>query len=192
MVETIALALKVPYAAIALQQGDELKTAASHGVPMSDLVRLPLVYQGEHVGELALARRAPGETFSRTDMGLLQSIAHEAGMAAHSVQLIADLQRSRERLVTAREEARRRMRRDLHDGLGPALGAITLKLDAALNLLASNPEAVEKMLVELKGQTQTAIADIRRLVYELRPPALDDLGLASALREYATQCNLNI
>lgn len=191
VVETIALALKVPYAEIALKQGDELMTAASHGVPMSDLVRLPLVYQGENVGELALARRAPGETFTKMDMGLLQSIAHEAGMAAHSVQLIADLQRSRERLVTAREEARRRMRRDLHDGLGPALGAITLKLDAALNLLASNPGAVEKMLVELKGQTQTAITDIRRLVYELRPPALDDLGLASALREYAAQCSLN-
>jgi signal transduction histidine kinase len=193
VVETIAQALKVPYAAIALKQGDDLQTAsmkatlASYGQPESDLVRLPLVYQGETVGELALARRAPGESFSKVDMGLLQSIAHEAGMAAHAVRLTADLQHSRERLVTAREEARRRLRRDLHDGLGPALGAITLKLDAARNLLVSNPERADKMLLELKGQTQAAIADIRRLVYELRPPALDDLGLASALREHAAQ-----
>src|SRR5205823_1622430 len=95
---------------------------------------------------------------------------------------------SRERLVTTREEERRRLRRDLHDGLGPVLGALTLKLDAARNLLATNPEAVDKLLLDLKAQSQSAIADVRRLVYELRPPALDDLGLASALREYASQC----
>jgi signal transduction histidine kinase len=187
LVETIAQALKVPYAAVALKQGDELKTAASYGRPGGDLVRLPLVYQGEAVGELALARRAPGESFSKGDMTLLQSIAHEAGMAAHAVRLTADLQHSRERLVTAREEERRRLRRDLHDGLGPVLGALTLKLDAARNLLATDPEAVDRLLLDLKAQSQGAVADIRRLVYELRPPALDDLGLAPALRQYANQ-----
>ena len=188
VVETIGQALKVPYAAIALDYGGELQTVAAYGRTTSDLVRLPLVYQGEAIGELALARRAPGEFFSKVDMGLLESIAQEAGMAAHAVQLTADLQRSRERLVTTREEERRRLRRDLHDGLGPVLGALTLKLDAARNLLAADPEAVDRLLVDLKAQSQGAIADVRRLVYELRPPALDDLGLASALREYANQC----
>ena len=137
---------------------------------------------------MTLARRAPGNFFSKVDMELLESIAQEAGMAAHAVQLTADLQRSRERLVTTREEERRRLRRDLHDGLGPVLGALTLKLDAARNLLAADPEAVDRLLLDLKAQSQGAIADMRRLVYELRPPALDDLGLASALREYANQC----
>src|SRR5439155_23716162 len=112
----------------------------------------------------------PGETFSKTDMGLLHNIAHEAGMAAHAVRLTADLQRSRERLVTTREEERRRLRRDLHDGLGPVLGALTLKLDAARNLLATDPEAVDRLLLDLKAQSQSAIADVRRLVYALRPP----------------------
>jgi signal transduction histidine kinase len=192
VVETIALALKVPYAAISLRQGNDMQIAAAYGQPTSDLVRLPLLYQGETVGDLALARRAPGEAFSNVDMTLLRNIANEAGMAAHAVQLTADLQRSRERLVTAREEERRRLRRDLHDGLGPTLGALTLKLDAARNLLTTNPEAVDKLLLDLKAQSQAAIADIRRLVYELRPPALDDLGLAMALREYASQIgNLN-
>jgi signal transduction histidine kinase len=187
VVETIAQALKIPYAAISLNQGNDMHIAAAYGQTTSDLVRLPLVYQGETVGELALAMRAPGEAFSKVDLSLLHNIANEAGMAVHAVQLTADLQRSRERLVTAREEERRRLRRDLHDGLGPALGALTLKLDAARNLLTSNPEAVDRMLLELKVQSQAAIADIRRLVYELRPPALDDLGLATALREYASQ-----
>ena len=187
VVESIAQALKVPYAAIELKQGNEMKIAASYGRPGGDLVRLPLVYQGEAIGELALARRAPGESFSKGDMALLQSIAHEAGMAAHAVRLTADLQYSRERLVTAREEERRRLRRDLHDGLGPVLGALTLKLDAARNLLATNPEAVDRLLLDLKAQSRAAVADIRRLVYELRPPALDDLGLASAVRQHASQ-----
>jgi signal transduction histidine kinase len=187
VVDTIAQALKVPYAAIALRQGDELKTAASYGHSVSNPIRLPLVYQGAEIGELSLARRAPGEPFSKGDMALLQSIAHEAGIAARAVQLTADLQHSRERLVTAREEERRRLRRDLHDGLGPVLGALTLKLDAARNLLATNPEAVDRLLLDLKAQSQGAIADIRRLVYELRPPALDDLGLASAVRQHASQ-----
>jgi signal transduction histidine kinase len=103
------------------------------------------------------------------------------------VRLTADLQRSRERLVTAREEERRRLRRDLHDGLGPALASLTLKLDAARNLLARDPAATGALLLELKTQTQTAIADIRRLVYDLRPPALDELGLISAIREHAAR-----
>jgi signal transduction histidine kinase len=104
---------------------------------------------------------------------------------AHAVRLTADLRRSRERLVAAREEERRRLRRDLHDGLGPQLASLTLKLDAARNLLAHDPAAADALLVELKDQTQTAIADIRRLVYDLRPPALDQLGLVPALREHA-------
>ena len=96
MVETIAQALKVPYVAVALRHGSELHTAAAFGRPSTDLVRLPLVYQGEDIGELALAQhRRSGRIFSKADMDLLRSIAHEAGMAAHSVQLTADLQRSR-------------------------------------------------------------------------------------------------
>jgi signal transduction histidine kinase len=108
------------------------------------------------------------------------------GIAAHAARLTADLQRSRERLVSTREEERRRLRRDLHDGLGPQLATFTLKLDAARNLLASEPEAASSLLLELKTQTQDTIFGIRRLAYELRPPALDELGLTSALREQAT------
>jgi signal transduction histidine kinase len=107
-------------------------------------------------------------------------------IAAYAVQVTRDLQRSRERLVTAREEERRRLRRDLHDGLGPTLASLTLRLDAARNQLRQNPVETDALLIELKSQTQSAIEDIRRLVYNLRPPALDELGLFSAIQEYAT------
>lgn len=97
----------------------------------------------------------------------------------------AELQRARERLVAAREEERRRLRRDLHDGLGPALAGAALKVEAAENLLTSDPGAASDLLEDARSEIQDAVADVRRLVYALRPPALDELGLVGALREQA-------
>jgi len=102
----------------------------------------------------------------------------------HTVQLSQDLQQSRQRLVTTREEERRRLRRDLHDGLGPTLASITLKLDTIRNLVAQQPEKADQILVETKAQVQETIRDIRRLVYDLRPPALDELGFIPALSQF--------
>ena len=99
--------------------------------------------------------------------------------------LTADLQRSRARLVTAREEERRRLRRDLHDGLGPQLATLAMQIDAARNLLHDDPARADQLLQDSKRQAQEALADIRRTVYDLRPPALDQLGLVSALRDHA-------
>ncbi|MDP8939641.1 MAG: sensor histidine kinase, partial [Actinomycetota bacterium] len=98
----------------------------------------------------------------------------------------ADLQRSRERLVTTREEERRGLRRDLHDGVGPQLAALMLRLETARNRLAHDPETRD-LLADLSQRARNAVADIRRSVYALRPPALDELGLVSALRETAAQ-----
>jgi signal transduction histidine kinase len=187
IVETVAQALKLPYAALALKHGEAFIPAASYGRPQPEPLILPLVYQSETIGQFHLAPRAPGEAFTPADRRLLADLAHQAGIAAHAVQLTAALQRSRERLVATREEERRRLRRDLHDGLGPTLASMTLKLDAARNLLTQQPAAVDLLLVEVKTQLQATIADIRRLVYDLRPPALDELGLVSALQEQAMQ-----
>jgi signal transduction histidine kinase len=99
------------------------------------------------------------------------------------------LQRSRERLVLAREEERRRLRRDLHDGLGPTLGNLTLQLDAVDDLIEGDPSAAHELVLKVKRQTQLAIGEIRRLVDDLRPPALDELGLVTALREQAAHYN---
>ena len=111
----------------------------------------------------------------------MHNIARQAGAAAQAIRLRGELQRSRERIVLAREEERRRLRRDLHDGLGPQLAALTLQLDVASNLLAGDPVRAGELLRDLKTDVQTAIAAIRRMAYELRPPALDQLGLVPAL-----------
>src|SRR5579885_2224104 len=183
IVETVALALKLPYAAILFQHDQTSSIAASYGRGNEEpLLRLPLLYQSQQVGELLLAPRARGETFTPADRRLLADLARQVGIAAHAVQLTTDLQRSRERLVTAREEERRRLRRDLHDGLGPALATITVKAEAARDAIEAEPAQAITLLEDLISQAQAAITDIRRLVYNLRPPALDDLGLVTAIR----------
>jgi signal transduction histidine kinase len=189
IVETVAQALKLPYAAIALCDGDEQVVAATYGTANGETLRLPLTYQAEPVGELILSPRAPGDSWTPADRRLLDELARQAGAAARAVRLTGDLQRSRERLVLAREEERRRLRRDLHDGLGPTLGNLTLQLDAVDDLIETDPPAAHELVVKVKRQTQLAIAEIRRLVDDLRPPALDELGLVTALREQAAHYN---
>jgi len=102
-------------------------------------------------------------------------------VAASAVRLTADLQRSRECLVAAREEERRRLRRDLHDGLGAQLAALNVQAGSLRRLIRHDPAAADELVVELREELRAAIADIRRLVYDLRPPALDELGLVAAL-----------
>jgi signal transduction histidine kinase len=185
--QTLATALKLPYASIALLEGGAFKMQAEYGIPPKEPFILPLIYQKEIVGQLAVAPRSQNEPFTPPDMRLLEDIARQAGGAAHTVRLNRDLRRSREKLVATREEERRRIRRDLHDGIGPTLASHTLKLDAILDLIDTDCETAKVQIEELKGQTQDTIADIRRLVYELRPPALDELGLVEALEAHIYQ-----
>lgn len=194
IVETVAHALKVPYVAIVLSYAERDRIAAEAGAPQPVYVRLPLMYQGETVGYLLLAARAPGEPFTSADQTLLDVLADQAGVAVHAVrlthelqQLTVALQQSRERLITTREEERRRLRRDLHDGIGPTLASLAQRLDVAQNLVEREPSAATALLSELKGQVKHTIADIRRLVYALRPPVLDEFGLISAIREHIMQ-----
>ncbi len=189
LAETIAQALKLPYVAVALHRAgtSEPQVVAAYGLPAAQTLRWPLTYQSESVGELRVAPRGPAEAFTAAEQQLLADIAHQAGVAAHAVQLTADLQHSRQRLVGALEEERRRLRRDLHDGLGPQLSSQTLTLTAARQLLHQQPAEADALLGEAIKHAQAAVTDIRRIVYDLRPPALDDLGLAGALRAQAEE-----
>jgi two-component system NarL family sensor kinase len=192
IVDSVTTALRSPYAAIEVAAGDGTpRVAAARGTLPADAVplRVPLTSSGTHVGDLVAAPRRPGESFNDADRRLLTGLAHHAGAAVHAAELTTQLQQSRERLVTAREEERRRIRRDLHDGLGPVLAGIAMQLDAARRLMRADQDAAGQVLQHLREQTQAAIGDIRRLVYELRPPALDDLGLIGALTQHAASCS---
>ena len=182
IVSTVREALRLPYAAIRLA-GDAEPVAS--GEPTTATETMPLLHHGVPVGSLVLGLR-PGESgFSTADRRLLADLARQAGVAVSTVRLTAELQRSRERLVTAREEERRRLRRDLHDGLGAQLAGLTVQAGLLRPLIASDPAAADAAAVELRAELRTAIGDIRRLVHGLRPPALDELGLAGALQQLA-------
>jgi signal transduction histidine kinase len=187
IVQTVAESLKLPYASVELSSNGEHRlevafppTAVS---PPAGLITLPLTYQGETIGLLRLAPRAPGEDFSPADRMLLEDFARQAGVAAHAIRLTADLQQARERIVTAREEERRRMRRDLHDGLGAQLAALNMQVGAIQKTAPHDPPKASAMLEELRSEIKASITNIRRIVYDLRPPALDELGLLSTLRD---------
>jgi signal transduction histidine kinase len=182
MTGMIVETLKLPHAAVALGEGASARIAAEAGVPGEVQVSFPMQYQGERIGELRVTPRTPGEGFSSEDRRLLSDIARQAAVAAYAVGVTSDLRRAREVLVNAREEERRRLRRDLHDGLGAQLAALVMQVGIARKVMARDAVTADRMLDELQDEMRGAIADIRRLIHGLRPPALDEFGLVSALR----------
>jgi signal transduction histidine kinase len=187
VVRAVAESLRLDYVAVELRQGEDWRPAAGYGggAGRSFPTVFPLISQRETVGRL-LAARAPGQRLAADEELLLADLARQAGPVIHAVALRRALDASRAGLVAAREEERRRVRRDLHDGLGPTLAGLTLGLDTALAKCAGQPE-VRELLGRLKAETQHAVADVRRIVYGLRPPTLDELGLAGSLREHVAR-----
>jgi signal transduction histidine kinase len=150
-------------------------------------VPVDLSYSGTTVGSLLVGLRPGESSLSAADRDVLALVAVPLAVAVHATRLSSELQASREKLVAAREEERRRLRRDLHDGLGPTLTGVAFTADAAANLVTADPGRASELLSTLRTDTRTAIADVRRLVDDLRPPALDELGLVGALRQRADQ-----
>ena len=139
---------------------------------------VPVLAYGTAVG--CLTYRAPDRQLTTAEQRLLRDLARQLGGALHARLLREDLQRARERLVLAREEERRRLRRDLHDGIGPALAGLTLKTETARALLPPGSDGASRQLHALGEEIRRTVVDVRRLVEGLRPPALDELGLADA------------
>ncbi|MEU4395981.1 histidine kinase [Kribbella sp. NPDC023855] len=183
VVEAIRSALRFPYVALAVDD----TVLASAGVAPFDVVPVELSYGGTTVGSLLVGLRSGESGLSQTDRNVLALVAVPLAVAVHATRLSSELQASREHLVAAREEERRRLRRDLHDGLGPTLTGVAFTADAAANLISVDPARASDLLGTLRMDTRAAIADVRRLVDDLRPPALDELGLVGALRQRADQ-----
>jgi two-component system, NarL family, sensor kinase len=170
-------ALRLPYAALRLDGRD----VATSGVAPADrhVVALP------PDGELVVGVRRGEGRLGSADRDVLALLAAPLGTALRATTLAEQVQAARERLVGAREEERRRLHRDLHDGLGPTLTGAGFKADAAGNLVGTAPDQARALIAALRTDIGTAIADVRRVVYELRPPSLDELGLAGAIERYA-------
>ncbi|TCC08624.1 sensor histidine kinase [Kribbella soli] len=172
------------------------RSGVAGGSAGRSVVPLELSYGGEVVGVLEVGVRSGESGLSSADRSVLALVAVPLAVAVHATRLSAELQSSREKLVSAREEERRRLRRDLHDGLGPTLTGVAFSADAAANLittdkaLSADASRAVELLARLRADTRSAIADVRRLVDDLRPPALDEIGLLGALQQRADQMSI--
>jgi signal transduction histidine kinase len=187
---TLRRELRLPYVAVDLDIATDADTrepltvrAASAGVPTGDVESFDLVDTAGRIGALVVARRTPHEAFRPDERAALQGIAHHVAVLASNVALTEQLITSQRRLVTTREEERRRIRRDLHDGLGPTLASVCLGLGAACERIGNDTE-LGAFLTQLEDELHAAVDGIRQLVYDLRPPALDEFGLVGAVREH--------
>jgi signal transduction histidine kinase len=180
LVEELRVALRLPYAAVVPVDDDV--PAVESGRVVAGTHDVPVVALGEQVGVLTVGTRHAGERFRPEEESALADVARRAGALVQAAGLITDLQRSRERIVTGREEERRRLRRDLHDGVGPQLAGMALMLDSLAGRVDGDEE-LGRRVASLRGRMRDTVAEVRRIVDDLRPAALDQLGLIAALRE---------
>lgn len=136
----------------------------------------PITYRGEQLAVLSLPPRRGETGFTARDRRVIEALGAHAAPALHGDRSSAELAESRARVIAAREEERRRLRRDLHDHLGPTLSGLSLSA-AALARRTRLPEASE-----LHEDIKDAMAQSREIAYGLRPPILDDHGLVAAIR----------
>ncbi|MEV7011854.1 sensor histidine kinase [Streptosporangium sp. NPDC051022] len=168
------------------EPGQQVSLVSTASGQVGDSPReVPLVWHGERVGRLLVGPPAPRRFPAAHDERVLATLVPYAADVAHALRMAADLQRSRERILTTREEERRRLRRDLHDGLGQTLSGMAMTINMARLTLKSSPETADGLLRELRSGMDAVTGDIRQLVHGLRPPVLDDLGLAAAVRALA-------
>jgi two-component system, NarL family, sensor kinase len=189
LTETLTGILRLPWAAVDLDREGQWQRIAEAGDPGAarQPVTIPLTHAGEQVGRLLVQPRRGEATLTRADRQLLADLAAQAGPAVHAARLVDQLTESRERLVQVREAERGRLRRDLHDSLSPALAGIGLSADAAGRVLGTDPEAAAALLARVVAEARASTETVRRLLADLRPPGLEELGLVAALEERARQ-----
>jgi signal transduction histidine kinase len=184
VVRMLRSAFRAPYARCEIVQPGGERLVVEDGRPGGPTVRLPITYRGEDVGGLELAPSRAARLSAR-DQALLGDVLRQAAAATRATRLAREVQASREALVVAREEERRRLRRDLHDGLGPSLAAVRLQVQTARNVAPADPARADDLLAEATEQVASVVQDVRRIVHDLRPPALDELGLVGAVDRLA-------
>lgn len=188
----VASAFGVSFVSVEVATGQGQRLVTTLGERPARVRTLPVTYRGAAVGSLVLPATGLRSHLTQRDQELLGDLVRQAAAAARASQLAEEVQQARQRLVSAREEERRRIRRDLHDGLGPALSGMVFGLEAARLQLGTDPEAAAERLEVIAEQAQSVVGDVRRLVHDLRPPALDDRGLLGALRQQADGLGLEL
>jgi signal transduction histidine kinase len=177
---SVAQDLRLPYVEIVAEPA-----ASTHAEYRSDAVVVDIVHRDRREGVLVAGLRRGQRRFTPRETDLLEDLCRQLAVTMRAVRLANELQDSRERIVRAREEERRRIRRDLHDGLGPVLAAAGLQVDTLRDHLAPDDRRGRELLDRMGAGLRQGVSDVRRTVEGLRPPALDQIGLAAVVREHA-------
>ncbi len=191
---TVKESLRLPYAGIRLVRNEQTLLVASVGERPPVTTELPLISGGLEIGSLIVAVRSPGETFNEADLRMLGILSRHASTVLQSVKqtmdiglLIAELQQSREQLIMAREEERRSMRNNLHDDIAPRLASMKLTASLVEDWIRDDPPKAIRFMSRFREEIGKTVEEIRGIVYDLRPPSLDELGLVGAIRQRAEQ-----
>jgi signal transduction histidine kinase len=149
-------------------------------------VAVPLRVGGRDVGTLAVTERSPGEPFTAGDRRLLAALAPQVAAVVRALELTRSLERERDRVLTATHAERDRIRRDLHDGLGPSLAGVGLGVQAVQARLGEGADpSTRALLARVREEVDGAVAEVRRILDGLRPAPLDDVGFVAAVQRHA-------
>ncbi|GAB3584428.1 sensor histidine kinase [Calidifontibacter terrae] len=177
--EIAATYLRLNYVCLTTELG-----SAQTGTPGAEALTLPIRFQGERIGNLRVSPRQ-GAGVPANVLSSLEVVVDQIGPVLHSLGVTLAVGRLRQEVTTAREEERRRLRRDIHDGVGPALAAVALQIEGAAALVDRRPQEAKQTLQRLTGEVGEVLNDVRRIVHDLAPPVLEALGLEGALRHQA-------
>jgi signal transduction histidine kinase len=184
MAQVLATAVGATQARVLLRVGGDLRQEASFGEGQGDETRVPVWFQGSELGVLTVAMPA-NDPMDPAKERLVRDLAAQAGPVLHNVRLIEELRASRHRLVAAQDEERRKLERDIHDGVQQQLVALAVKLRLADTLVERDPGGAHAALAGLQHDAAAALEDLRDLAHGIYPPLLADQGLAAALQSQA-------
>ena len=183
---SIAASLRVPWVRVSA-----FGASVEHGRPTgTSVTEVPLLSRDTVVGTIEASAR-PGRHLAPAEHGLLQELGRHAGITIDAVRLAEEASRHQRGLVAAREEERRRLGRELHDELGPAVAGLAMQLGALRDLVRTDPDVVADRLDVLHATAAQALADIRHVAHDLRPTVLDQLGLEGAVRRVGESLGLH-
>jgi signal transduction histidine kinase len=171
-------------ARVLLRVGSSEHEAARVGVPTSDEYRAEVIHQGEDLGALAVSMPA-SDPMNPAKQQLVEDLASQAGLVLRNVRLIEELRASRQRLVAAQDEERRKLERNLHDGAQQQLVALAVQLKLLEQTAGKDPARDQQLAAKLGSQATAALEDLRDLARGIYPPLLADKGLTAALENQA-------
>jgi len=177
--DTVVRALALEGASLEQPEGG----VTTVGIVTPDAERFPIVYRGERMAELVASPRAGEGELTARDRETLAHLARQAGPALHDARAFVELRDARARIILAREEERRRLRRDLHDDLAPTFAGLGLAAEAARQFSAAGDARAGQVAGSVVDGLAVAARQLRDIAYDLRPPVLDEQGLVAAIED---------